>query len=71
MQITNEQTERILTNDFAFTQLGFSMMVTRLRSIYSKNPSQANLQNCAKEINAFLSKFQSIMEKDFVTISKI
>ena len=71
MQITQQQAQRILTGEYAFTQLGFSMMVTRLKGIYSKKPNQATLQDCAKEINAFLQKFQAIMEKDHTTIAKI
>lgn len=71
MQITIEQTKKLLTGGNTFTQLGFSMLVTRLKSVYQKDPSALVLQKCTGEINAFLEKFKTIMEKDYAIISKL
>jgi len=71
MTVTIEQTEKILKGDYRFSQLGFSMLVTRLKSLYAVSPNQAVLQSSMNEINAFLKKFQSIMASDCETLSNI
>lgn len=71
MKITLQQTEKLLKGDYKFTQFGFSMLLTRLKSNYQKDSSQAALQKCTDEINAFLTKFKSIMESDFAIIAKL
>jgi hypothetical protein len=48
-----------------FTQFGFSLLITRLTWTYKNNPSNAVLQECTREINAFLSKYESIMKNDY------
>ena len=69
MTVTIQQTEKLLKGTQAFSQLGFSMMLTRLRTMYSKNPSQATLQSGMNEINAFLDKFETIMGADYAIIA--
>ena len=71
MNVTLNQAEKILTADLAFSQLGFSLLVTRLKTLYARNPSQATLQNCSDEINNFLSKFEKIMAKDYAIIANL
>ena len=71
MHVTLQQAEKILTADLAFSHLGFSLLVTRLKTLYAKNPSQATLQNCSDEINGFLSKFEKIMAKDYAIIANL
>ena len=71
MKVTVQQTEKLLRGNQSFSQLGFSMMLTRLKTQYSKEPSQATLQASAEEINRFLDKFASIMNADYATISKM
>ena len=71
MNVTPEQVQLILTGNQSFTQLGFSMMVTRLKSTYSRDKSQDNLKKCTDEINLFLQKFASIMTVDFATMSQL
>jgi len=48
-----------------FTQFGFSLLVTRLTWSYKNNPTSAVLQECTKEINSFLSKYEPIMKNDY------
>ena len=69
MKVNLQQTEKLLLGTHAFSQLGFSMLLTRLKSQYLKDP--ACLQACATEINAFLTKFKVIMNKDFAIIAKL
>ena len=71
MKITIQQTEKLLKSGLSFSQLGFSMMLTRLKTVYDKSPSQATLQSCMEEINSFLVKFATIMGADYDKISKL
>ena len=71
MKVTTQQTEKILKSSQSFSQLGFSMLVTRLKSSYTKNPSPVTVQDCTTQINAFLGKFNAIMGADYATIAKL
>ncbi len=71
MTVSEEQVEKILTTNISLSQMGFSLMVTRLKNIYKNNPTVENLKLCTNEINALLSKYQSVLRKDFETISKL
>ena len=71
MNITLQQVEKILKGDLAFSQLAFSMMLTRLKTKYARNPSQATLESCADEINFFLEKFNRTMGHDYEVIKNL
>lgn len=71
MTVTQLQAEKILMGNQSFSQLGFSMMITRLRTRYKKEPSQTVLQTCVSEINMFLDKFKSIMLSDYEIIKNL
>ena len=71
MNVTTKQVERLLVEDYNFSQLGFSMMLTRLKGVYAGDPSQEILETAAKEINTFLGKFKGIMKNDLAIISEI
>jgi len=71
MNVSLQQTEKLLKGNQAVSQFGLSMMLTRLRGQYAKDPTPAAVQNYTKEINVFLNKFQSIMGKDYETIVKL
>ncbi|MCL2028846.1 MAG: hypothetical protein FWG97_00265 [Deltaproteobacteria bacterium] len=71
MNVTLEQAERLLKGSQTFSQLGFSMMLTRHRTLYAKNPSPSTVQTCASEINVFLEKFKALMGQDYSVISKM
>lgn len=71
MNITPQQTEKLLKGNQSFSQLGFSMLLTRLKIMYASNPSQATLLTCTNEINTFLVKFKSIMGNDYSVIAKL
>ena len=71
MSITAAQAQELLTGNHTFSQLGLSMLVTRLKSSYAKDSSQASLQKCANEINTFLEKYSSIIVADLAVISEL
>ena len=71
MTITVQQAEKLLRGNQSFTQLGFSLLLTRLKKRYISNPSRETLQSCVKEIDAYLEKFQRIMAADYAIIEKL
>jgi hypothetical protein len=71
MQLTTEQVEKVLTNNYAFTQLSFSMMLTRLKNKYASDRSMATLTKCAIEINTYLEKFKAMLSADLDALGKI
>ena len=71
MKVTIQQTEKLLKEHQSFSQLGFSLMITRLKTRYGTDPSQSTLQSCMGEINEFLDKFAGIMDADYAVIAKM
>lgn len=71
MNITTEQTKKLLTGNHTFSQLGFSMLVTRLKKAYSDDSSANSLQKCTNEINTFFQKYPALAVKEFEIISKL
>ena len=71
MSITPQQAEKLLKGDYKFKQLGFSMMLTRLKELYLKDPSPATLHHCTAEINVYLDKFKAIMGADYAVITNL
>ena len=67
MTLNPQQVEKLLvyTGKMELSQLGLSMMVTRLSRGYKTNKSLQELQSATAEINTFLQKFESIMDKDY------
>jgi len=73
VKITEAQV-RILLSDGVprkFTQLGFSLLITRLKGLYKADPSPDALERCTQEINAFLQKFEVIMQQDITILAKL
>jgi len=71
MKVSLQQTEKLLKGNQAFNLFAFSMMLTRLRIVYEKNPIPATLSACTEEVNAFLSKFSEIMTSDYEIIQRM
>ena len=71
VKATLKQTEKLMLGNHNFSQLGFSMMITRLKTRYSRDPSPAMLQRSMEEINAFLEKFKSVMANDYAIVEKL
>jgi len=70
LNITPTQTEKLLQGKEPFTQLGFSMLVNRLRHLYN-NATPDILGQAEEEINAFLQKYEAIMDVDFALIETL
>jgi len=71
MQISLQQTEKLLKGKQTFGQFGFSMMLTRMRNGYAKDPSSNTITAYTTEINTFLTKFSQIMADDYAIIQKM
>jgi len=71
MNVTIQQTEKILRGQYNFTQLGFSMLVTRLKILYAKAPAPSTIEKCAGEINTFLSRYHTVMATDLANINNL
>jgi len=71
LMLDAEQTEKLLKGDQTFSYLSFSMLLMRMRMLYSKDPSQDTLQQCNKEISAFLKKYKFNLSADTLTLEKI
>ena len=71
MKVTTTQAEKLLKGNQPFKQLGFSMLLTRLKARYAKDPTPPTLQACTAEINTFLDKFKAVMSADFTIIARL
>ena len=71
MKVTQHQAERLLLEKHVFSQLGFSMLLMRLKSKYLKDPSKDTLDECMLEINTFIQKFEAMMSKDIAKINEL
>ncbi|MCL2295313.1 MAG: hypothetical protein FWC36_10715 [Spirochaetes bacterium] len=72
MKVTLKQTEKLLAGEGQkFEQFAFSMLLTRLRERYAKDSSQATVESCTNEVNAFLEKYKSIMAEDYAIIQSL
>ena len=67
MVVSDEQVKKVLGGSVErkFAQFGFSLLITRLTWAYRDNPTSAVLQECTKEVNSFLSKYEPIMKNDY------
>ena len=71
VKVTEAQTEKILKGNQPFKQFAFSMMITRLKSVYTKDPSASTLKASAIEINKFLEHFSAVMGSDYESITNM
>jgi len=71
MELSLYETSKLLKGSQTYKQLGFSMLLTRLRNQYAQEETEANLKKCADEINTFLNKFVKIMVSDLDNIVKL
>ena len=69
--VTIEQTEKVLTGETKFSQLAFSMLITRMKTLYAKYPTKQTLQTFAEEITGFIEKSKVLMAADYDIISRL
>ena len=73
MQLSEVQVKKLLlySGKMPLTQLGLSMLMTRLSRKYQANPSPQLVKSATIEINEFLKKFAAIMEQDYKWMSQL
>jgi len=67
MVVSDVQVKKVLegSSERKFTQFAFSLLITRLTWAYKNNSKDSVLQECTKEINNFLYKYEPIMKNDY------
>jgi hypothetical protein len=67
MKLTDAQTKKLLDykGQPQLKQLALNMALTRLKGIYSGNPTPAVVSKCTSELNAIFEKFAAIMQPDY------
>jgi len=67
MVVSDMQVKNVLEGsaERKFSQFGFSLLITRLTWSYKNNSTNSVLQECTKEVNTFLSKYEPIMKNDY------
>jgi predicted hydrocarbon binding protein len=69
--ITDQQVEKLLQGNYTFEHLSFSMLLMRMKMLYTKDSSTTTLQNCTREIGTFLEKFKGTMNADNLILQKL
>ena len=71
--VTVEQTEKLLnlSGSIKFSQIGFSMLLTRMKTLYNKYKSKETLQTFAEEITAYIQKSKILMAADYEIICRL
>jgi hypothetical protein len=59
------------TKPIKFNQLALSLMYTRLKSMYQKDPSAATVNVCMGQLNDLFAKFGAAMADDFKLATSI
>ncbi|MDR3011942.1 MAG: hypothetical protein LBU70_01875 [Chitinispirillales bacterium] len=62
--LSSEQTQKLLTGNYAFSKWGLSMLVTRLKDTYARQPTHMTLVSCTGEMNGFINKYRSTITGD-------
>jgi len=71
MVLNEEQAKKLLTGNYTFSMWSLSMLITRLKGVYTGNPSETVLGSCVGELNAFMKKFAKIMGSDYAIIEQL
>jgi hypothetical protein len=67
MSLSSGQVKKLLETNkpLNFKQLSLSLMYTRLKSMYQKNPSEATASYCMKQFNDLFAKTGTSMADDY------
>ena len=67
MELNEIQVKKLLLyqGKMPLTQLGLSMLITRLSRKYQSNQTPQAIKSATVELNDFLKKFSMVMEKDY------
>ncbi|MDR2577616.1 MAG: hypothetical protein LBC70_02235 [Chitinispirillales bacterium] len=70
--LSSQQTEKLLTGNYAFSKWSLSMLVTRLKDTYARAPTHMTLVTCTGEMNSFINKYRTtITGNDYTTFQKL
>jgi hypothetical protein len=60
------QVDKVLRRggDLRISQIGLNMMLSQLRYSYQLAPNRASLEQCTRELNAYLTRYSGIMGED-------
>jgi hypothetical protein len=67
MTLNSGQVKKLLetTKPIKFKQMALSLMYTRLKNMYQKDPSAATVTACMTQINDLFKKFGASMNDDY------
>jgi hypothetical protein len=73
MSLSSVQVKRLLETNkpVKFKQLSLSLMYTRLKSMYQKNPTEATVSACMKQFNDLFAKTGASMADDYKLVTSI
>jgi|TergutMp193P3_1026864.scaffolds.fasta_scaffold150648_2 hypothetical protein len=71
LTLTQQQAEKLLKGNYTFSLWSLSMLITRLKGVYTTDPSDAALENCTGELNVFVRKFSKVMGSDITLLEKL
>lgn len=65
--------EKIIKGQVTYqsANIGCNLLSSRMQKTYAKQPTQAQLESCLREMKEFFGKFHSILTEDEEKISKL
>ncbi|MDR0947056.1 MAG: hypothetical protein LBM87_04865 [Ruminococcus sp.] len=73
MSLNSGQVKKLLETNkpLKFKQLALSLMYTRLKNMYQKDPSASTVDACMKQLNDLFAKFGGSMNEDYKLATSI
>jgi hypothetical protein len=73
MELSSGQVKKLLetSKPIKFKQLSLSLMYTRLKSMYQKNPTTATITACTAQLNDLFKKFGASISDDYKLATSI
>jgi hypothetical protein len=71
--VLQQQFEKLVDGRMTFTShnLGFNLLISRLKKNYTSNQTPSEMSSCIHEIDAFCSKYSSILVGELEDIKKL
>jgi hypothetical protein len=73
MELSSGQVKKLLetSKPIKFKQLSLSLMYTRLKSMYQKNPTPSTITACMTQLNDLFKKFGASISDDYKLATSI
>jgi hypothetical protein len=73
MSLSSGQVKKLLETGkpLKFKQISLSLMYTRLKQMYQKNPTESTVTACMGQLNDLFAKFGAAMADDFKLASSL